>query len=74
MQPIVHGLEAKYHTCIRFERVNILDDSPLRKTLRPFGTPEFFFLDAEGQLIYRWFGLTYASEFESELLPRCSDG
>ena len=71
MQPIVHGLKDRYRACVRFERVSILDNSLLKQTLRQFGTPEFFFLDADGQVVYRWIGLTSAPEFEAVLQPNC---
>jgi hypothetical protein len=74
MQPIVHGLETEYHACVGFERISILEQSLLKQRLRPFGTPEFFLLAADGQVIYRWIGLTYASEFEAVLRPRCTAG
>jgi hypothetical protein len=72
MQPIVHGLEARYGQCVQFTRANILAESPLRARLRPFGTPEFYLLEADGTLIQRWFGVTTRAEFEAALRPRCT--
>lgn len=71
MIPIVNGLEKKYRRCLTVVSVNYHAPSPLRETLRPFGSPEFFLLDKEGVVQYRWFGRTDAEEFETVLNTAC---
>ena len=71
MDPIVDGIQKKYRGCIKLERVNYHKESPWHELLFPVGTPEFALLDSSKEVIYRWFGLTDAEEFEEILDPLC---
>jgi hypothetical protein len=71
MQPIVHGLEAKYGECVDFARANFHADSVLRRTFDPIGTPEFFLTDASGAVVHHWIGVTEAETLEAALASLC---
>lgn len=71
MVPIVHGLKTRYADCLSVERVNFHAASTWRDTLNPMATPEFALLDPAGTLLYRWFGVIDAEEFDEVLQPVC---
>jgi hypothetical protein len=71
MEPIVHGLEDQYSSCMSMKRVNFHAKSAWRELLSPIGTPEFVLLDSSEEIIYRWFGVTEAEEFAAVLDPLC---
>lgn len=71
MQSIVHGLKRDYRHCLDFENADIHMDGPRQKQLRPFGTPEFYLLDAQDQVLYVWIGLTDVEEFTAVFDPLC---
>jgi hypothetical protein len=71
MEPIVHGLEDKYGSCMSMQRVNFHAKSMWRDLLSPIGTPEFVLLDSSEEIIHRWFGVTEADEFAAVLDPLC---
>lgn len=73
MEPIVHGLKERYADCLSVKRVNFHADSDWRATLTPMVTPEFALLDSTGVILYRWFGVIEAQEFDDVLLPLCGD-
>ncbi len=71
MEPIVHGLEDKYGSCMSMQRVNFHAKSTWRELLSPIGTPEFVLLDSSEEIIHRWFGVTDEEEFAVILDPLC---
>lgn len=71
MEPIVHGLEDKYSSCMSMKRVNFHAASTWRELLSPIGTPEFVLLNSAEEIIYRWFGVTETEEFAAVLDPLC---
>ena len=71
MIPIVHGLKQRYRGCLDVTEVNFHRASPLHEALRPLGSPEFALLDADEQVLYRWYGFTEAEEFDAVLQPLC---
>lgn len=71
MQSIVHGLKAAYRHCLEFENADIHGNGPRQQRLRPFGTPEFYLLDAQDQVLYVWIGVTEAAEFTAVFDPLC---
>ena len=74
MRPIVNGLKAKYGECLDFVHSNFHADSPLRRTLTPIGTPEFFVVDAHGVVLRHWIGGTSKEELELALAEVCGTG
>jgi len=71
MEPIVHGLEKKYSSCMSVKRVNFHARSDWHELLTPLASPEFALLDSSKQLIQRWFGVTEKEEFAAVLDPLC---
>ena len=68
MAPMVHGLEAKYSSKIRFTYLDA-DDARTRGFQRALGftyQPEFYLLDGSGTLLHKWVGYVQAEEFEAE--------
>ncbi len=65
MQPIVHGLEAKYRDRILFTSLDIDDPntSSFKQALRYRVQPEFFLLDGQGHVVKEWLGAVTAEEF-----------
>ena len=58
MKPIVHGLEAEYHTQIRFTYLDV-DDAATTQFKQALGyryQPEFYLLDGDGNVVQKWFG------------------
>ena len=70
MAPIVHGLEAKYFQNVQFSYLDI-DDSANNNIKRQLGyrvQPEFYLVNAQGEVIQKWFGFVDAKELESSLV------
>ncbi len=66
MAPMVHGLEAKYFGRIKFTYLDA-DDARTQGFQRSLGfryQPEFYLLDANGQLLKKWVGFVSQDEFE----------
>ena len=66
MAPVVHGLEAKWGREINFLYLDIDDDrnDVFKRELGYRLQPHFFLLDAEGNIIQQWLGITPGAEFE----------
>jgi hypothetical protein len=73
MEPIVHGLKEQYADCLNVKRVNFHAPSPWHDAINPMATPEFALLDSAGAILYRWFGVIEAEEFEEVLQPLCGE-
>jgi hypothetical protein len=68
MAPIVHGLEAEYYGRVKFNYLDI-DDQRNEQFLRALGAitrSEFYLIDADGNILYRWYGYTEASSFRDQ--------
>ena len=67
MAPMVHGLEAKYYGKIKFSYLDA-DDSRTDGFQRALGfryQPEFYLLDANGNLLQKWVGFVSEDQFET---------
>jgi len=67
MAPIVHGLEAEYYSRVQFVFLDA-DDPATTDFQRQFGfrvQPEFYLLDGQGEVLYRWFGYVETDNFRS---------
>lgn len=67
MAPMVHGLEATYYGQIKFVYLDAADKATtdFRRELGYVSQPEFYLLDADGNILMRWFGgRIKKSEFE----------
>ena len=64
MQPIVHGLEAKYRDRILFTSLDIDDPktASIKQALGYRVQPDFFLLDAQGHVVKQWLGAVTAEE------------
>ena len=71
MLPIVHGLKKQYGECVEFLEFNAHANGPWQKKLRPFGSPEFYILDAAGVVVTQWYGVVTVEEFEPVLQGVC---
>jgi len=68
MAPMVHGLEAKFAGKILFSYLDA-DDARTSGFQRALGfryQPEFYLLDAQGQLLHKWVGFVSLEQFEVE--------
>jgi len=66
MKPVVHGLEAKYAGQIDFIYLDI-DDPANDVAMQRLGfrvQPQFFLLDADGDVVQEWLGPVDADDFE----------
>jgi len=65
---MVHGLEAKYSGRIKFSYLDA--DDPRTKgfqhALGFYYQPEFYLLDAQGNLLHKFVGFVAQEEFETE--------
>ena len=64
---MVHGLEATYYGHINFVYLDAADKATtdFRRQLGYVSQPEFYLLDADGNILMRWFGgRIKKSEFE----------
>lgn len=68
MAPIVHGLEAEYYGKIKFSYLDIDDPrtEPFMRVLAAITRSEFYLLDGDGNILYRWYGYTEASSFREQ--------
>lgn len=67
MAPMVHGLEVEYYGQIDFYYLDA-DDPATRDFQRDLGfryQPEFYLLDAAGNVIQKWVGYVSADGFRS---------
>jgi hypothetical protein len=66
MAPVVHGLEAQWGREINFVYLDIDDDrnDQFKSELGYRLQPHFFLLDAEGNILQQWLGITPGSAFE----------
>lgn len=67
----MNRLMKQYRGCLTWERVNYHKESSWHRLVGPIGSPEFVLLDAADAIVYRWFGVTEASEFEEIIKPLC---
>ena len=65
MKPIVHGLEAKYHTRMEFTYLDIDDPAtaPFKAALGYRYQPEYYLLDAQGTPLQKWVGYVQEIDF-----------
>jgi hypothetical protein len=68
MAPMVHGLEAEYFGKIRFSYLDADDPSTdaFQKTLGFIYQPEFYLLDADGNVLKKWVGFISEEDFKAE--------
>ena len=66
MAPVVHGLEAEYTDRMNFVYLDVDDPNTqeLQSALGRRAQPEFYLLDADGNLIQQWFGTVSPEAFE----------
>ena len=66
MAPMVHGLEAKYFGKIAFSYLDADDPQTeeFQRTLGFYYQPEIYLLDADGNVLQKWVGLTRGQELE----------
>jgi len=67
MAPMVHGLEAQYFDKIKFSYLDA-DDPNTYDFQRQLGfryQPEFYLLDASGNILEKWVGYVPQETFES---------
>ena len=67
MAPIVHGLEAEFYGRINFAFLDAGDPATkdFQRSLGFVTQPEFYLLDGEGAVLYRWFGYIDAEDFRT---------
>lgn len=67
MAPMVHGLEAEYFGRVKFSYLDADDPQTdvFQKTLGFYYQPEFYFLDANGNLIKKLVGYLQEDDFRS---------
>ncbi|MBI3152387.1 MAG: hypothetical protein HYZ21_09655 [Chloroflexi bacterium] len=67
MAPMVHGLEAEYFGKVKFTYLDADDPRTdiFQKELGFYYQPEFYFLDASGNLIKKLIGFISEEEFRS---------
>jgi len=66
MAPIVHGLEVDFYEKIRFSFLDI-DDPDNQTIMRELGfrvQPEFYLVDAEGNVLQKWIGPVTKDQLE----------
>ena len=68
MAPMVHGLEAKYYGRVKFSFLDA-DDPQTDEFQRALGfyyQPEFYLLDANGNVLKKFVGYVSQEDFEAE--------
>lgn len=67
MAPMVHGLEAEYFGRIKFSYLDADDPNTneFQRTLGFYYQPEFYFLDANGNVIKKLVGFVSEEEFRN---------
>ncbi|MCG3206863.1 MAG: hypothetical protein FOGNACKC_00462 [Anaerolineae bacterium] len=75
MAPVVHGLEELYGEQINFAYLDVDDPATLefRQTLGRRAQPEFYLLDAEGNVLQQWFGSVPPAEFQAAFAEALTD-
>jgi thioredoxin-like negative regulator of GroEL len=68
MAPMVHGLEAEYSGKIKFSYLDAddPDTDAFQRTLGFSYQPEFYLLDANGNLLKKWIGAVPQEDFAAE--------
>jgi hypothetical protein len=68
MAPIVHGLEAKYYGKINFVFLDADDPNTrdFQSALGFYYQPEFYLLDANGNVLKKFVGYVAPEDFEAE--------
>ena len=69
MRPVVHGLEDKYAAKIDFVYLDI-DDPTSEAAKRTLGyrvQPDYYLIDANGNIVQRWIGFVEAKAIEQAL-------
>lgn len=68
MAPIVHGLEAQYFGKIKFSYLDADDPNtdPFQSTLGFQYQPEFYLLDADGNVLKKFIGFVSEEDFKAE--------
>jgi hypothetical protein len=68
MAPMVHGLEAKYYGRIQFVFLDADDSNTgeFQSALGFYYQPEFYLLDANGNVLKKFVGFVAREEFETE--------
>jgi len=68
MAPIVHGLEAEYSGKIKFSFLDADDPNTdaFQRTLGFAYQPEFYLLDANGNVLKKFIGLVSREDFTAE--------
>jgi len=61
----------EYGACLQRERVNYHKESEWHALIGPLAAPEFALVDASGEVLYRWLGVTEYDEFTAVLQPLC---
>lgn len=67
MAPMVHGLEAEYYGKVKFSYLDADDPNtkPFQSELGFYYQPEFYLLDANGDLLQKFVGFVSESDFKS---------
>ena len=70
MVPVVHGLEEKYSGKVNFTFLNM--DNPntyeFQDALGVYYRPEFYLLDADGNVLKKFVGYVSQDKFEAEFI------
>jgi hypothetical protein len=68
MAPMVHGLEAEYAGRIKFTYLDAddLETARFQQALGFHYQPEFYLLDGDGALLYKWVGYVSEDGFKTE--------
>jgi len=68
MAPMVHGLEAEYFGKIKFSYLDADDPNTdaFQSALGFNYQPEFYLLDANGNVLKKWIGFTSEEDFVAE--------
>ena len=68
MAPMVHGLEAEYFGKVKFSYLDAdnPDTDAFQKELGFQYQPEFYLLDANGNVLKKWIGFTSQEDFVAE--------
>lgn len=68
MAPMVHGLEARYYNRIKFAYLDADDPQTVefQRALGFYYQPEFYLLDANGNVLKKFVGYVPQEDFEAE--------
>ena len=72
MAPIVHGLEAKYYKDVQFTYLDIDDpaNDAIKRQLGYRVQPEYYLVNAQGEILQKWFGFVRVQDLESALFEQ----